>query len=365
MRKSNGARIWAEWSRVRQIAVRRKPRAIDLFCGCGGLTLGLRQAGFKVIGAVDNDSLAARSYKKNHPRVKVWESDIRKLSVDTVKQTLNLGRGQLDLLAGCPPCQGFSTMRTLNRRTVKDDRNLLIDEFLPFVKGLLPKTIMMENVPRILDYYRFARFRRELVRLGYILNFGVLDAAHYGVPQRRRRMILLAGKGHRIEFGEKSRRKRTVFDAIGRMPSAGKSGDYLHDLPERRSEKVLDFIGRIPRNGGSRTDLPAECQLACHIRCTGFKDVYGRMVWEDVAPTITSGCFNPSKGRFLHPEEDRNITLREAAMLQTFPSDYYFSLDGGKTGAALMIGNALPVEFIRRHAKSISAALSSLENSDA
>jgi len=342
----------------------RKPRAIDLFSGCGGLTLGLRQAGFKVIGAVENNSLAVTSYKRNHPDVKLWESDIRKLSIDTVKEALKLGEGQLELLAGCPPCQGFSTIRTLNRRTVKDDRNSLVDEFLRFVQGLLPKVIMMENVPRILHYHRFTTFRRQLIRLGYIINLGVLDAARYGVPQRRRRMILLAGRERRIEFGEECRRKRTVFDAIGNMPPAGNSGDCLHDLPERRSEKVLALIRRIPRNGGSRTDLPLEQWLACHTRCSGFKDVYGRMSWEDVAPTITSGCFNPSKGRFLHPDEDRNITLREAAMLQTFPGDYYFSLDGGKTGAALMIGNALPAEFIRRHAESIYLHLTSLEKCD-
>ena len=162
-------------------------------------------------------------------------------------------------------------------------------------------------------------------------------------------MILLAGMESKIEFAKKARCKRTVFDAIGGLPAAGKSGDKLHDLPERRTEKVKKLIRMIPKNGGSRRDLGKRRQLACHKKCDGFKDVYGRMGWGKQAPTITSGCTNPSKGRFLHPEENRAITLREAALLQTFPKDYYFPPDKGKGKVALMIGNALPIKFIEVH----------------
>lgn len=171
-------------------------------------------------------------------------------------------------------------------------------------------------------------------------------------------MVLLAGRYDRIEFAAADRHRRDVHSAISKLPEAGQSGDPLHDLPEERSPKVRDLIRSIPKDGGSRRDLSPERQLACHKKCDGFKDVYGRMRWKDVAPTITGGCVNPSKGRFLHPTEDRSITLREAAMLQSFPRDYRFSLRRGKMPAAEMIGNALPPEFVRRHGEKVAAYLS-------
>lgn len=328
----------------------KKPKAIDLFCGCGGLTLGMKQAGFEVIGAVDNDHLAVETYKANHKDVEVWEEDITTLTIGEVKKRLNLKEGELGLLAGCPPCQGFSTMRTLNGgKRIIDGRNKLIEDFQRFVEELLPKAVMMENVPGLRKNKRFKSLCRILKKLGYIVNHDVLNAADYGVPQRRKRLILLAGKGKKIEFAKKTK-KKTVANAIKDMPRQSESGDPLHDYKERRSEKVKRLIKRIPKDGGSRKDLGKRYQLKCHKRCDGFKDVYGRMSWSDVAPTITSGCTNPSKGRFLHPEENRAITLREAALLQTFPKSYYFNVEFGKGTIAEMIGNALPPEFIKRHA---------------
>jgi DNA (cytosine-5)-methyltransferase 1 len=328
--------------------------AIDLFCGCGGLTLGLRQAGFRVIGAVDNDALSVETYRQNHRRVTVWEKDIRKLAVSKVKSRLKIRRGRLDLLAGCPPCQGFSTLRTLNGALVIDDaRNDLLLEFQRFVEGLRPRAVMMENVPGMAGNEKFSAFRRKLKNLGYVGEYRILNAAEYGVPQRRRRLIYLAGYGMAIPFADPLPRHRTVRNAIGGLPKAGESGDPMHDIPEHRTSRVMQFIHRIPKNGGSRTDLPEEDQLDCHRRCNGFKDVYGRMAWDDVAPTITSGCFNPSKGRFLHPEEDRAITMREAALLQGFPRRYKFPINTSKTSLALMIGNALPPPFIAAHSRQI------------
>ncbi len=329
---------------------REKPKAIDLFSGCGGLTLGLKQAGFDVLGAVEIDHLAVETYQANHPEVEVWEEDIQGLSVARVKRKLSLKEGELELLAGCPPCQGFSTMRTLNGGyEIYDERNDLISQFVKFVEGLAPKTVMMENVPGLAKDKRFRKFCRKLEELGYVINHAILDAADYGVPQRRKRLILLAGKGKRIEFAKKAARK-TVADAISGMAPAGESGDALHDLPERRTKRVKRLIRKIPKDGGSRRDLPKGWQLDCHKRCDGFRDVYGRMTWGDVAPTITSGCFNPSKGRFLHPGEDRTITMREAALLQGFPRRYKFSGTDSKSAIALMIGNALPPPFVAAHA---------------
>ncbi|MHC4396471.1 MAG: DNA cytosine methyltransferase [Planctomycetota bacterium] len=327
----------------------RKPKAIDLFCGCGGLTLGLKQAGFDVIGAVDNDGLAVETYQVNHPEVNVWGCDIKRLTADEVKRKLGLRKGELDLLAGCPPCQGFSTMRTLNGGyDIEDERNDLIFEFLRFVKELAPKTVMMENVPGLQKDRRFKKLRKTLESEGYIVNEDVLDASDYGVPQRRKRLILIASKKCKIEFA-KPVKKRTVRNAIGKMPSAGTSGDELHDWPEERSERIKKLIKMIPKDGGSRKDLGKKRQLKCHKKCDGFKDVYGRMAWDKVSPTITSGCTNPSKGRFLHPEKNRAITLREAALLQTFPKNYYFDVEASKGAIATLVGNALPPEFIRRH----------------
>ena len=158
----------------------------------------------------------------------------------------------------------------------------------------------------------------------------ILNAADFGVPQRRHRMVLLAGKCGRPNFAWRDPKRYTVKDAIASLPPAGESNDCLHDLPEKRSARILNLIKSIPKDGGSRTDMGAANQLGCHKRCNGFKDVYGRMAWKDIAPTITGGCVNPSKGRFLHPACDRAITLREAALLQTFPKDYFFSLNRGK-----------------------------------
>lgn len=341
-----------------QPAVRRKPSAVDLFAGCGGLTEGLRQAGFKVIGAIEIDALAASSYRMNHPRVRLWEEDIRAVPVSEVRRTLGLEKGALDLLAGCPPCQGFSSLRTLNgNRDVRDRRNSLTDEFLRFVRGLEPRSIMLENVPGLANRRRFREFASMLKAMDYQVNWAVLDAARYGVPQRRRRLILLAAKHSRIEFASAEAADATVRDAIRGLGNPDNSEDPLHRIIGKRSERIMELIKLIPKDGGSRSDLPEPLWLECHKKCGGFKDVYGRMRWDAVAPTITGGCLNPSKGRFLHPEEDRPITAREAALLQSFPPTYRFSTDRGMYAVAAMIGNALPPEFIRRQALQVAVSL--------
>ncbi len=334
-----------------------KPTAIDLFSGCGGLTLGLKQAGFRVIGAVENSELAVKTYKKNHHGVHVWQKDIRKLTVKSVKQKLKLKQGDLDLLAGCPPCQGFSTIPSLNgRKRRRDKRNDLVFEFMRFVRVLKPKAVMMENVPGLAKNHRMKKVLRQLRGMGYKINAGVLNAADYGVPQRRRRFILLAGLGQKIPFARRARSKPVVRDAFNKLGKRAKN-DPLHNYKERRTKVVQARIRRIPANGGSRHALGDHDQLSCHKGFDGFKDIYGRMCWNKVAPTITTGCFNPSKGRFLHPQNHRAITLREAALLQSFPNSYFFSLERGRIPAAEMIGNALPPEFIKRQALTIKESL--------
>jgi len=330
------------------------PMAVDLFCGCGGLSVGLKKAGFHVVGAVDIDPLSIQTYKANHQDVRLWENDIRGLNPAELLKQLSLKKGELDLLAGCPPCQGFSMMRTLNGSVkVVDPRNDLLFEFERFVEAFFPRTVMLENVPGLAEDERFFLFCKKMRKLGYKGDHRVLDAANYGVPQRRKRLIYLAGFGVEIPFSKEKAKRKTVKDAIKKLPKAGVSGDPVHDMPENHSAKVMEIIRHIPKDGGNRSDLPVEFQLECHKRCTGFKDVYGRMAWNEVAPTITSGCFNPSKGRFLHPIEDRAITMREAALLQGFPRWYKFPTTDNKTAVALMIGNALPPPFISAHARCI------------
>jgi DNA (cytosine-5)-methyltransferase 1 len=322
-----------------------------LFAGAGGLTLGLRWARFKVLGAIESDPLAAETYRSNFPGVHLWDIDIRRVSLADVRRQLKLKPGQLDLLAGCPPCQGFTALRSLNGHwDVDDERNDLVLQFERFARGLRPKVVMLENVPGLATDYRLTRLIETLERLGYKTVTGVLDTSKFGVPQRRRRLILIASRRSPVPFAPEEPRSMTVRDAIGDLPAAGHSGDELHDYPEARNPKVLELIGRIPKDGGSRHDLGTKSQLACHRRCDGFHDVYGRMSWDDVAPTITCGCVNPSKGRFVHPQQDRSITLREAALLQGFPHAHKFSLRRGKFAAAEMIGNALPPQFVKRHA---------------
>jgi DNA (cytosine-5)-methyltransferase 1 len=332
----------------------RKPTAIDLFSGCGGLTQGLRDAGFEVIGAVEIDPLAAETYALNHKNVLLYNKDIRLVTTGDLLQACGLRSGELDLLAGCPPCQGFSRLRNNNKRCRLDDpRNRLIDDVGRFVRELLPKVVMLENVPALAQYTRYRDFKRQLRGLGYKISDQVLNVADFGIPQRRQRLVVLASRIGRIDHPSPAETHRTVRDAIGNLRAVGESNDPLHDLVEYRTARVKALIQAIPKNGGSRTALSSDFSLECHKNSNGFYDVYGRMSWDDVAPTITSGCINPSKGRFLHPEANRAITLREAALLQTFPTEYVFPLTRGKYAVAEMIGNALPPEFSRVQATAI------------
>lgn len=336
---------------------KRKPIAVDLFSGAGGLSEGLKQAGYRVAGAVELDDAACQIYRLNHPRVRLWNTDIRKLSAKSVMKALRLPRGRLDLLAACPPCQGFSAMRTRNgANRNRDGRNDLIFDVLRFAKKLRPKALMLENVPGLAQNARFRLFRKRLIAMGYEVSWRVLNAVDFGVPQRRKRLVLLAARGAAPAFASRAPRPRTVRGAIGRLKTPARSRDPLHNYSVERHPKVRALIREIPKDGGSRTARGRTAQLDCHRKHEGFYDVYGRMAWDAPSPTITGGCINPSKGRFLHPSANRAITLREAALLQTFPRTYRFPLEHGRYHVALMIGNALPPEFIRRHALALRGA---------
>jgi len=240
---------------------------------------------------------------------------------------------------------------------IDDERNNLVTDFWRFVDAMRPKTVMLENVPAVAKFARFVEMRQRLRAIGYQTIDRVLDTSEYYVPQRRKRLIMLASRIHSPSLARKARKRITVRQALANVGIPGATGDALHGMGATHSASVAAIIALIPKDGGSRRDLPPELQLDCHKRCRGFADVYGRMAWDDVAPTITGGCHSPSKGRFLHPSEDRAITLREAALLQGFPITYQFLVEHGRGAIASMIGNALPPPFVAAHAKTFAKAL--------
>lgn len=328
--------------------------SLDVFSGIGGLTVGLKNAGFKIRVAVELDQIAVDAYKLNHRQTKVINKDIRKVSISSLRK--NLGAEGLSLLAGCPPCQGFSSVRRLNKKqTIRDDRNQLILEYLRLVKGLKPLTIMMENVPGIKNYYLFEFLLKELKRLKYNVDYRIVNVKDYGVPQSRKRLVLVGSRLGKIEVAKETNEKSTVRDVIGKLKL---KNDPIHDTTEKRTPFISEMISKIPKDGGSRKDLPEKYILDCHKKKNvGFNDIYGRLRWDDYSTTITGGCLSPSKGRFLHPEENRVITAREAALLQSFDIKYKFPKGISKTQLSTMIGNALPPKFSYIQSKNIMAHL--------
>ncbi|MCC7168741.1 MAG: DNA cytosine methyltransferase [Rhodospirillales bacterium] len=332
--------------------------AIDLFCGAGGLSLGLRMAGYRVRAAVERDAVAARTYRMNHRKTVLLEADIRKLSAAALLRAASIERGDLDLLAACPPCQGFSTIRTRNAPSaVRDVRNSLIGEVLRFVRNLRPRAVLVENVPGLAKTRQFVDFCAGLRRHGYAYRWSIVNAQDHGVPQRRRRLVLVAARAGEPPLPVQGHGVVTVRDAIGHLSAPRTSTDALHNYVTAVSEAVLERIRRIPRDGGSRSSLPAKLVLDCHRNTSGFRDVYGRMSWSNPAPTLTGGCINPSKGRFVHPKQNRAITLREAALLQGFPAKYQFDLSGGRYRVALQIGNAVPPPLAASHAVALTTLI--------
>lgn len=323
--------------------------AIDLFCGCGAVTLGLKNAGFKVVGAVDNDKCACITYRKNHPEVLLIERDIREIEPEEFQKSLSDG---LDLLIICAPCQPFSNRN--QNRSQKDERIPLVLESLKFIKKLQPKIIFFENVPGLGKNVVFNTLTENLCEIGYsVTTTKKINTANLGIPQRRLRMIMIATKNisETIDIPNKLTTK-TVADAIKSLPVPPiglqkNLSDPLH-YARRHSKINIERLKHIPANGGSRDSLPEQLQLSCHRKLNGKKssypDSYGRLKWHEVAPTLTTGCNDITKGRYAHPEQNRAITLREAARLQSFPDDYIFC--GNAVQIAKQIGNAVPPKMM-------------------
>ncbi|MES2738747.1 MAG: DNA cytosine methyltransferase [Verrucomicrobiota bacterium] len=335
-----------------------KRTAIDLFSGCGGLSQGLKSAGFEVIACCEIRAEALQTYALNMPDT-IRYPDVRSLKGKKLLSDTGLAYGELDLLAACPPCQGFSSMRTKNREIASDARNELIFEVARLVKELLPKTILIENVPRLLKDQRLDQFKEILAKLGYQFSEGVLDAQNFGVAQRRKRMILIGSISGKLGLPPELPTKKTVRDVISYLPYPHEhNATALHKMKQNFTDKVQERIEKVKVN---RSDLPDYLQLECHKRYPkGFRDVYGRIDWDSVAPTITRSSHNPSKGRFIHPDQNRGLTLYEAMLLQGFPKKFKFPVTLGIGKISSMIGEAFPPPMAEAQASHIRRALDSL-----
>lgn len=353
---------------------RARVTAVDLFCGAGGFTAGLQRAGILMVGALDNWDPAINTYRANfdHPVVKV---DAARLTAAEFCEAIGVQPGETDIVVGGPPCQGFSIQRI---GPDSDDRNDLVLRFAEFVRDIRPRMFVMENVPGILGVRGrpFAdRFVFFLRREGYDVRVVRVNAAEYGVPQARKRVFFYgwrAGVVPPFTFpppilgpGE----QRTVWQAIGDLPSPPEDytplpGDPLHRRT-RLSEQNLARLRLIPPGGGFE-DLPVDLRVEAHKNGAariGHRAVYGRLHPDKPAGTITARFDSFTRGRFAHPFEDRNITLREGARLQTFDDTFRFL--GTQEEIAALIGNAVPPLLAEVIGRALVGHLSSPGSDDA
>jgi DNA (cytosine-5)-methyltransferase 1 len=338
--------------------------AVDVFAGAGGATAGLKAAGFRVVAAVEFDATACRTYRLNHPDTALIERDVRRVSGAELLRAAGMRKGETTLLQACPPCQTWSS---LGSASVDDPRNQLVSVVSDLIRQLRPHAFVIENVPGLRSDARLDVLIAEAERQRYRVRAYLVDARHVGVPQRRRRLIVLGIRGRRrVPLPESlldllptgfDRRARTVREAIGHLPAPGSGDDELH-RGRTLTEIVMRRVKAIPA-GGRRTDLPKHLQLVCHQKLKGrvATGSYGRMAANDVAPTLTTRCTTPACGSYIHPWEDRGITLREAALLQTFPAGYAFTGDYG--AIERQIGNAIPVRLAEAAATAARVLLAS------
>lgn len=342
-----------------------KISCVDLFCGAGGLTHGFVLEGVPVVAGIDMDPACRFPYETNN-QARFVERDICKLSSAELNELF--GDADLKILAGCAPCQPFSTYAQRYELDGKDGKWGLLYHFARLAEETNPDVITMENVPTVAKHVVFHDFVDTLERLGYKVWFDVVDSSKYGVPQMRRRMVLLASKFGEIKMIKPTHpTPTTVRQAIGCLYplSAGEAGpiDKLH-VTSTLSEKNLQRI-KVSKPGGTWRDWPEHLIADCHKADSGrtYGSVYGRMEWDKPAPTMTTQCYGFGNGRFGHPEQDRAISLREAAILQSFPRDYAFVPDDSKvsfTTLGRLIGNAVPVDLGRAIARSINTHLASV-----
>jgi len=341
-------------------------KAIDFFCGGGGMTCGLRQAGIHVIAGVDLDKNAQATYEYNNPGSTFIHTDIRRLRSNYFERNFGIQRDDDHLiLVGCSPCQYYSIINT--DRTKSELSKMLLLNFARFVEYYRPGYVLVENVPGIVTNKEsvLPQFLKKLSKLGYIgIAKGIVDMSHYGIPQSRHRFSLIATRLREdISLPKADNKIRTVADVLGERNGFPKiaaghkdSTPYAHTTAGL-SDISLRRMAVTPHNGGDRLswkDDP-DLQLPCYIgKDDSFRDTYGRIWWDRPSPTITTKFFCISNGRFAHPEEDRALSIREGATLQTFPKDYEFKTNS-IAAAARIIGNAVPCEYAKRLGETIKS----------
>ncbi|RZA09993.1 MAG: DNA cytosine methyltransferase [Moraxellaceae bacterium] len=320
--------------------------AIDLFCGAGGLTHGLELSGVNVIAGYDIDESCRYPYEINNNATFI-NKNITLITAAELNQHFN--NSEIRLLAGCAPCQPFSNY---TQSLPKDDRWNLLYEFARLVAEVRPELITMENVPELENHKVFTDFVFSLKKIGYHIWYSVVFCPEYGLPQRRNRLVLMASLLGKISLIPPTHIEKKVGlrEAIGSLPKLTAGTSNKHDPLHRAAGLSETNLKRIlaSRPNGTWKDWPKELLAKCHKRNSGAKytSVYGRMSWNELSPTITTQFYNYGSGRYGHPTQARAISLREAAILQSFPAHYKFVPDNDKYSignVARMIGNAVPV----------------------
>jgi len=341
-------------------------KVVDLFCGIGGLTHGLLKSGLEVVAGIDTDDTCKFGYEFNN-NAKFIHKDILEVSARDIDRLFGAKRHSVRVLVGCAPCQPFSR---LNVRKVTKHQLQPLEKFAQLIAEARPDIVSMENVSGLADiakYPVFGSFLDTLETNGYVYDYEVVDFSEYGVPQHRKRLVLLASQFGEIALVQRThiRKRVTVRDAIGNLEPIRDGEvsprDHLHRA-RKLNPTNMRRIRATPHNGGNSSSWSDNLRLRCHKRISGMTyrhSVYGRMRWDEPAPTMTTQCVGLGNGRFGHPEQDRAISLREAALLQTFPRGYIFMDPSTPTVTvyiARFIGNALPVRLgliigksIRKH----------------
>lgn len=364
-----------------------KFKAVDLFCGAGGLSSGLKKSGFQICLGVDIDKAALNTYKLNLKSTKVLAKDIKQVTGKEITQLTGIKKRDNFLLAGCPPCQGFSN---LGKRDADDEKNQLVYEYIRIIYELEPTFILMENVPGMSEGVGKEIFERVVKALGelYYVEYDTLNAADYGVPQTRKRLVLhgIRKDIHQIIISKNdnfsikllpqpthSRIKRkgykkwvTVGDTIMDLPiiNAGETyenNDIKNHKARRLSKINIERLQEIRNSGGDKNNISENLKLECHKKKNvSYTDTYGIIDSTKPAPTITSGCTIISKGRYCHPTQNRGLSVREAARLQSFDDKFEFVGNIGEM--SLQIGNAVPPKLAQASGNVIRFYMKFCEN---
>ena len=344
--------------------------AVDLFCGIGGLTKGLELAGIRVAAGFDLDASCRFAYEANNS-AKFVNADVSSLNAASVNAFYP--QGSIKVLAGCAPCQPFSNYTLRYRKNgQRDEKWKLLYSFSDLINNIQPDIVSMENVPGLLGQEVFTEFKNNLLNHGYKVSCQIVFCPDYGVPQNRKRLVLLASKLGDISIVPptfNSKNYRTVRTAIGSLPplKAGETDKYdlLHTASSLSAINMKRMKMSVP--GGTWREWTEDLKLQCHQKESGgtYRSVYGRMEWDSPSPTITSQFYGFGNGRFGHPEQDRALSIREGALLQSFPKDYIFIDDlhhSSKKELGLHIGNAVPVLLGKAIGKSIIEHISTIQN---